>query len=86
MKMTNQSYSDAPVVKDTDNNAICLASQIQRKVMLYPHQILQNCFILIDHNRPRIPLTASDVIVPVYPKKGDMIKVSGDDNEVWPDD
>ena len=51
--------------------------------MLYPHQLLHDCFIPIDYNQPRIPLTASDVIVPVYPKKGDMIKVSGSSNEVW---
>ena len=50
--------------------------------MLYPRQILENCFILIDYNRPHIPLTAY-VIVPVHPKKGDMVKVNGTDNEVW---
>jgi hypothetical protein len=75
-KMKNQ-FS----IHDAQIHATYLSSQIIGKVMLYSHQTLPSCFILIDHNRPFIPLTTSDVVVPVHPKKHDMVRVSGDD--VW---
>ena len=52
--------------------------------MLYPHQIVPDQFIVMDYNQESIPLRASDVIVPIFPEKHDMIKVRGDEeDEIW---
>lgn len=51
--------------------------------MLFPHQTLNDHFIVIDHDRKRVPLSLEDVIVPVYPNKGDMVTVRGDGDELW---
>lgn len=52
--------------------------------MLYPHQMVPDQFIVMDYNRESIPLNASDVIVPIFPEKNDMVKVRGDENDaVW---
>ena len=41
------------------------------------------CFVVIDYNRPNLPISADDIVVPIYLNVGDMLKVAGDDNEVW---
>ena len=41
------------------------------------------CFVVIDYNRPNLPISADDIVVPIYLNVGDMMKVAGDDNEVW---
>ena len=41
------------------------------------------CFIVIDYNRPNLPISADNIVVPIYLNVGDMLKVTGDDNEVW---
>ena len=38
---------------------------------------------MIDYNRPNLPISADDIVVPIYLNVGDMLKVTGDDNEVW---
>ena len=77
-------YSGNPIVTEAPNHLMCLASQIERKVMLYPHQTLPEHFIVMDYNRGNIPLTPADVIVPLLPEKNDMVKVHGeDDNTIW---
>lgn len=50
------SHSGNPVVADVHCNLICTDSQLERKLMLYPHQTVPNHFIVMDHNRPSIPL------------------------------
>ena len=41
------------------------------------------CFIVIDYNMPNLPISADDIVVSIYPNVGDVLKVAGDDNEVW---
>ena len=41
------------------------------------------CFVVIDYNRPNLPISADEIVVPIYLNVGDMLKVAGDDNEVW---
>ena len=64
-------HSGNPIVTCTQLRVTCLASHIVRKVMLFPHQSLNDHFIVIDYDRERIPLSPEDVIVPVYPEMGD---------------
>lgn len=77
------SYSGNPIVKHHQMRVTCLASHILRKVMLFPHQTLSDCHIVIDYDRERVPLSPHDVIIPVYPNKGDMMTVRGDNDEIW---
>ena len=54
--------------------------------MLYPEpENLTNptSYIMIDFRRPSVPVEIGDVIIPVYPVVGDMVKVSGDDGSTW---
>ena len=46
-----------------------LGEQIQRKLMLYPDET-DGHFIVIDHQRPAVPLSLTDVIVPPYLENG----------------
>ena len=75
-------YSDNPVVELTSVNKMFLGSQIQRKLMLY-RDVTEGHFIVIDHQRPCSPLSATDVTIPIYLKRGDVIKVRGDNDEIW---
>lgn len=76
-------HSGNPIVKYAQVTVTCLASHIVRKVMLFPHQTLNDHFIVIDYDRERVPLSPEDVIVPVYLEKGDMVTVRGDSDELW---
>ncbi len=76
-------YSGNPVVAEVQNHLMCSASQIERKVMLYPHQTLSEYFIVMDYNRGNIPLAPADVVVPLLPEKNDMVKVHGEDDNIW---
>ena len=67
------SYSSNPIVKCEHVMTTCLASHIVRKVILFPHQTLNDHFIVIDDDWERVPLSPEDVIVPVFPNKGDMV-------------
>ena len=52
--------------------------------MLYPDPdniASPSCYVVIDFLRPH--LCANDIIVPIYPISGDMIRVRGDDDDVW---
>ena len=40
-------------------------------------------FIVIDHQRLYSPLCPADVAIPLYLETGDVIKVRGDNDEVW---
>ena len=51
--------------------------------MLFPHQTLDDHFVVIDYDRECVPLSPEDVIVPVCPEKGDMVTVRGDSDELW---
>ena len=51
--------------------------------MLYPHQTLPEHFIVMDCNRENISLAPADVIVPLLPEKDNMVKVHGEDDNIW---
>ena len=55
--------------------------------MLYPDpEHLQDpyCYIVIDYQRPVLPLCSSDVLVPHYPEVGEMVHVKGiNGNELY---
>ena len=77
-------YSGNYFVKQTSQEIITDACKLLRKIMLYPDNIDSlTCFVVVDYNRPNLPISADDIVVPIYPKVGDMLKVAGDDNEVW---
>ena len=75
------SYSDNPIVEATTSNTTIQTNQVKRKVMLYPHE--DNKFIVIDYQRPQIPLNLQDVPVPQYPEVGDLVTVNGDSGDIW---
>lgn len=77
-------YSDNPYVKPTSLMKLFLASAVVRKVMLYPDpEMLHNPsrYVLIDYQRITVPLSTDDIIIPIYPENGDMLKIKG--NEVF---
>ena len=74
-------YSSNPILKYTANTGVLLVQQLKRKVMLYPHEEAEK-YILIDHQRPAIPLSPSDILIPQYPEPDDMIAVQGD-GDIW---
>lgn len=75
------SYSDNAIVEATRNKIILEVKKVKRKVMLYPKE--DNTFIVIDYQRPQIPLRLQDVPIPQYPEVGDLVTVSGDSGDVW---
>ena len=79
-------HNGSCLVIQTSDTVLSYASKISRKVMLYPFPIdsaSPTHFVVLDFNRPELPISSSDVIVPVYPEVGDMLEVCGDDDEVW---
>ena len=71
--------SDTIIVQAT-NDKICFpVKYILRQVMLFPEG--DNQFAVVDPARETIPLP--QVMVPVYPEKGDFVSVQGDDGESW---
>lgn len=73
-------------VAPTTCELISEANKILQKVMLYPdpdNLDSPNFYIVIDFNRPHLPIRANDVIVPIYPKVDDMLQVAGENDEVW---
>ena len=80
-------YSGNMVVMPTSETICIPAKNIVRKVMLYPADDMdlpsKTKYVLVDFLRPNLGLEVKDVVVPVYPEVGDMIKVCGSNNEVW---
>ena len=79
-------YSGSHLVMQSSNTMLFYASKILRKVMLYPDtNNIDNptYFVVVDFNRPDLLISAGDVIVPIYPEVGDMLEVSGDEDQVW---
>jgi len=71
------------IVKQTDECVICKGQDIMRKIMLYSNEDQPDCFVVVDYERPQLPLSPQDVIVPQYPEPGDMVSVNGGDEDVW---
>lgn len=59
----------------------CKVSAIKRKVILYKSNKL--CCTVVDYERQKEQLPF-DVVVPVYPKTGDMLYIQGEGrNDIW---
>jgi len=75
------------VVVPTTHIICTLAINILHKVMLYPADDMDSPsktkYILVDYLRPTLALSAEDIVVPIYPEIGDMLKVCGSSSEVW---
>ena len=59
------------------------ATSILRKVVLIPTPTVQQEFLVIDYDRPALPITHKDIDVPVYPEVGDFVKIVSDDASGW---
>ena len=81
------SYSGSLIVVPTSQYVIVQACKVVRKVMLFPAESRnvtnQTSYIMIDFCRPSVPVEIGEVIIPVYPAVGDMVKVNGDDGSTW---
>lgn len=78
------------VVNPTDTTVLFKASVLSRKVMLCARNEdndddgdERHCFILVDYMQRVFPVTEGTVVVPYYPVVNDMIKIKGDDGQVW---
>lgn len=78
-------YSGSVIVVPTSDIIFAPAISILRKLILYladesntPYK-----YVVIDYLRPNMGISAEDVIVPIYPEVGDMLKVCGSNNEIW---
>ena len=79
-------YSSNPFGTPTSQIQVFPAAHILRKVMLYPDPEnidVLNRYVVIDFQRPDLPLSPQDIIIPVYPLKGDMVRVNGDSGDIW---
>ena len=79
--------SENPFVEPTSSMIFSPCKSIVRKVMLFPdpdHLHDPYMYVVIDHQRPFIPLNKEAVIVPHFPEAGDMVYVRGTiGNEVY---
>ena len=79
--------SENPFVESTSSMIFFPCKSIVRKVMLFPdpdHLHDPYMYVVIDHQRPFIPLNKEAVIVPHFPEAGDMVCVRGTiGNEVY---
>ena len=76
-------YSSNPIVEPTPEVVIALADNIIRKLMLYPDPeniTSPEFYVVVDFQRPELPICAEDVIVPIFPVVGDMVLVLGENN------
>jgi len=81
-------HSGNAIVIATAETVHAYASQLLRKVMLYPNPTVDSMdsaesFVVIDYSRPNLPLCEEDIIVPIFPQVGDMLEIAGDNDEVW---
>lgn len=75
-------YSSHQVVQPTSSVVVYPIGSLSRKVILYPdpdNLDCPSCYVVIDYERPQIPLEQNDVIIPAYPLAGDMVLVRDDD-------
>lgn len=69
--------SDSVVVHSLNSIFCCHTKDLKRKLMLYRYQ---QGYVVIDPDRT---LKLPTVVVPVFPKVGDMVLVKGEGSEVW---
>lgn len=69
--------SDSVIVQPAQKLFGCHIRDLKRKLMLYPYN---QGHVIIDPDRT---LKLPHVVVPVYPKPGDMAIIKGDGDEIW---
>lgn len=76
--------SDKSTVIASSTIMLANATNILRKVMLYPYKdSTPTSYVVVDYHRTALPPSAKDIVVPIYPIVGDMVQVCGSDNETW---
>lgn len=73
-------YSSSPIVTTTVETIFTKVSNILRKMMLYKLPADDDDterYAVIDFCRPTMPLSPDNVIIPIYPMVGDMLKING---------
>ena len=79
-------YSSHQMVQPTSTIVVYPIGSFLRKVILYPdpdNLDSPTYYVVVDLERPHIPLEQSDVIIPAYPLAGDMVLVQGGNDELW---
>lgn len=78
-------YSGSPFVVPSTVERVYSSCSILQKAMLFPDPDNPDSasFILIDFSRPKPPIITTDVIVPAYPEKGNMVNVQGENDDLW---
>lgn len=77
-------YSGHKFVSFTSSQKVLLeAKYVLRKVILIPTPTVQQEFLVVDCDRPVLPLTYEDIDVPVYPEAGDFVKIIVGDASEW---
>jgi len=72
-------YSGSYFVTSASQETLANASKLIRKVMLYPDPNNIDSpavYVVIDFNRPSLPMKSVDVLVPIYPKVNDMPEIA----------
>lgn len=59
------------------------ASSILRKAIVFPNPSEPLESIVVDFMRKSMPLSPNDVVVPLYPKEGEMVFINGTDPQPW---
>ena len=75
------------VVRCTETTAIISCTSIIRKVLLYPLSQSESSttsqqFALVDYLRPKLPITAGDIIIP-YVETNYVVMIQGTDDQEW---
>ena len=79
-------YSSHHIVHPTSITSIYPIESLLRKLILYPdpdNLDFPSCYVVIDFERPQVPLEQNDIIIPAYPLAGDMVLVQGDNDDLW---
>ena len=59
------------------------APSILRKAIVFPNPSEPLESIVVDFMRKSMPLSPNDVVVPLYPKEGEMVFINGTDPQPW---
>ena len=72
------------VVELSHETAIITVTSISRKVMLYPHPVgSTETFTVVDFERPTMPISWADIVIPFYPMVNDIVVIRGENDEIW---
>ena len=72
------------VVELSNEFVVITVSSISRKVMLYPHPVSSmETFAVVDFERPFMPISCVDTVIPFYPMVNDIVVIRGENDEIW---